>query len=372
MRQPPATETLTHNAQPWLPHRYWGKARPGIAGNANYHPLPYHSLDVAAVGYAYLKVHPQLLSFFAQHLGMSSTATRDWLCFWLALHDLGKFASAFQGLREDLVRSLQQRDATRAYTLRHDSLGALVWKDRLLAQCDVLGLGASAGKRLKQLMPWVLAVTGHHGEPPRLDIGTVDLNFDATDIKAAAQFVAAARRLLLPQDALDAALALDKGLERAGKHLSWWLAGLTVLSDWIGSNTEFFRYREEEIPLERYWPDALDAAGHALRASGVLPQPRGVAHTLPQLFGWAATGATRTPTPLQSWATKVPLLDTPQLYLLEDVTGARHTHSGRQKDRRRHDAVPCCRRVRHVHRPENAAAWQRSRRRVGDPHRPGI
>lgn len=327
MHQPSAAETRIHNAQPWLPHRYWGKARPDTADNANYHPLPYHSLDVAAVGYAYLDAHPQLLSFFAQHLGMSSTATRDWVCFWLALHDLGKFASAFQGLRVDLVHHLQQREITRSYTIRHDALGALLWKDRLLAQCDVLGLGANASKRLKHLLPWVLAVTGHHGEPPRLDIGMVDLHFDATDIDAAVRFVAAARRLLLPQDTLDAALALDKGLERAGKQLSWWLAGVTVLADWIGSNTEFFKYREEEIPLESYWDDARDTAKRALRASGVLPQPRGVAHTLPQLFGWAATGALRTPTPLQAWATEVPLLDTPQLYLLEDVTGAGKTEA---------------------------------------------
>jgi hypothetical protein len=52
--------------------------------------------------------------------------------------------------------------------------------------------------------------------------------------------------------------------------------------------------------------------------------------------------------------------------------GARHTHSSRQKDRRRHDAVPCRRRCRHGHRPENAAARQRRRRRVGGPHRPSL
>ena len=307
--------------------KYWGKARPGGGTGADYHPLPYHSLDVAAVGEVYLTAHPRLLGFFAEALGLSPASTLRWLTFWLALHDLGKFSLAFQGLRDDLVCRLQRREATLSYTIRHDSLGALVWKDRLLAQRDVLGLGANAGKRLKHLMPWVLAVTGHHGEPPRLDIGTVDLHFHETDIDAAAQFVAAARRLLLPQDALDGALALDKGLERTGKKLSWWLAGLTVLADWIGSNTEFFRYRDEEIPLERYWRDARNAAKKALLASGVLPQPRGVARTLPQLFGWAATGETRTPTPLQAWATNVSLLDTPQLFLLEDVTGAGKTEA---------------------------------------------
>lgn len=54
------------------------------------------------------------------------------------------------------------------------------------------------------------------------------------------------------------------------------------------------------------------------------------------------------------------------------TAGARHTHPGRQKDRRRHGAVSCCSRCRHIHRPESAAAWQRRRRRVGGPHRPGI
>lgn len=311
----------------WLPLRYWGKADPRYPQEPKWHPLPYHALDVAAVGHAYLTHHPRLLAHFATVLGLSGAQTLAWLTFWIALHDLGKFASAFQGQREDLAWQLQNRKIAISYTLRHDSLGALVWKNRLLAQCDVLGPGAGAGKRLMPLAPWVLAVTGHHGEPPHQDRDEISLHFAATDVEAAAQFVAAARALLLPQDVLDAALALGKRLERAGKRLSWWLAGLTVLADWIGSNTAFFRYRNEEIPLRCYWDEALAAAELALRASGVVPQARGASHTLPQLFGWADPAKPRSATPLQAWASEVVLPDAPQLYLLEDVTGAGKTEA---------------------------------------------
>ncbi|PKO59571.1 MAG: hypothetical protein CVU23_14045, partial [Betaproteobacteria bacterium HGW-Betaproteobacteria-17] len=64
--------------------KYWGKARPGGGTGADYHPLPYHSLDVAAVGEAYLTAHPRFLGFFAEALGLSPASTLRWLTFWLA------------------------------------------------------------------------------------------------------------------------------------------------------------------------------------------------------------------------------------------------------------------------------------------------
>jgi len=40
--------------------RYWGKARPIGSSGADYHLLPYHCLDVAAVGFTLLKRAPAL------------------------------------------------------------------------------------------------------------------------------------------------------------------------------------------------------------------------------------------------------------------------------------------------------------------------
>ena len=61
-----------------------------------YHLLPFHSLDVAAVAEALLKEN----TFFAQDLsdllGLDQQQLIKLLCFFISLHDLGKFASAFQ------------------------------------------------------------------------------------------------------------------------------------------------------------------------------------------------------------------------------------------------------------------------------------
>lgn len=44
--------------------RYWGKTH-----GDDYHLLPYHALDVAAVAYEYLNHHPRLGNFLAGVLG---------------------------------------------------------------------------------------------------------------------------------------------------------------------------------------------------------------------------------------------------------------------------------------------------------------
>lgn len=116
MESPPPQQSAIAATTAWPPHRYWGKARPASIDAPAWHPLPYHALDVAAVGHAYLVHHPKLLEYFAARLGLSHPQTHAWLTFWLALHDLGKFASAFQGQRNDLVRWLQQREIACSYT----------------------------------------------------------------------------------------------------------------------------------------------------------------------------------------------------------------------------------------------------------------
>jgi len=79
---------------------YWGKADPAHDGEQKWHPLVYHCLDVAAVRVEYLARAPALRQLFAQRLGDEQGLT-GWIAFWLALHDLGKFAESFLGHRPD-------------------------------------------------------------------------------------------------------------------------------------------------------------------------------------------------------------------------------------------------------------------------------
>ena len=115
--------------------RYWGKARPPMDRSqaAPFHPLPYHCLDVAAVGVEALRRMPALQRIFAGACQLPEEQLESWVAFWLALHDLGKFAESFQSQCPDVFLVLRDRDPNPAkpYTLRHDSLGMLFWRDVL-------------------------------------------------------------------------------------------------------------------------------------------------------------------------------------------------------------------------------------------------
>lgn len=303
---------------------YWGKANPHHHGTARWHLLPFHSLDVAAVARVYLRGHPQLLNYFATRLGVSAETTLDWLCFWIALHDLGKFATTFQALCPEVLLELQQRESSLRYGERHDTLGDFIWKDQLYVGHDVLALGGRKSAFKNAFQPWIAAVTGHHGQPPRAAPLSRLAHFKNEDVLAAAEFVHAARELLLPEVCREEVLALgSERLRAAGVDLSWWLAGLTVLADWLGSNIDYFPYRDQPCDLQVYWPQAQAAAACALAATELMPCIPSHEQTVAELFGWQGASLT----PLQHWAQHVELANGPQLYLLEDVTGAGKTEA---------------------------------------------
>jgi CRISPR-associated endonuclease/helicase Cas3 len=100
-------------------YRYWGKT----SNDGNYHLLPYHCLDVAAVGNALFDANETLLVDISTKLGMPLLQCRSWLLFFLAFHDIGKFATSFQNQNRPLFTHLQQTESPKKYTTRHDSLG---------------------------------------------------------------------------------------------------------------------------------------------------------------------------------------------------------------------------------------------------------
>ncbi|MBC7944883.1 MAG: hypothetical protein H7X91_06415 [Burkholderiales bacterium] len=79
--------------------RYWGKAKPR-EGCIPYHLLPYHCLDVAAVGRLLLRQQKFSVGVFAKAAGLSEAALAAAIVFFLTLHDIGKFARGFQNLAQ--------------------------------------------------------------------------------------------------------------------------------------------------------------------------------------------------------------------------------------------------------------------------------
>lgn len=273
-----------------------------------------------------LQSMPSLRRLLAQGSGLSDDQVVRWAAFWVALHDLGKFAESFQSQRPDVFFALRRRlpDPAKTYTLRHDSLGMLFWKEVLRERViDETWFGHRTEDLALGLDFWASACTGHHGQPPT-EGDTWGQHFDKRqDQEAATAFVDGARALFLDED-LTARIAHQDPVDfwRRSQELSWWLAGLTVLADWLGSNTTYFPYCDNAMSLADYWPHARRQASLAVQASGVIAPAAAAAMPFHGLF----TGLTA-PSPLQAWAAKVALPPEPQIHLLEDVTGAGKTEA---------------------------------------------
>jgi CRISPR-associated endonuclease/helicase Cas3 len=123
-----------------LYYRYRGKASSDNENGAKYHLLPYHCLDVAAVGCILLERYPFLANRFEQLFGLPKEVLFPWLNLLLALHDCGKFAEIFQQLKPELRENWWGAITKTSYDLRHDNLGFVLWEDqtalRKLASID--------------------------------------------------------------------------------------------------------------------------------------------------------------------------------------------------------------------------------------------
>jgi len=299
--------------------QYWGKAKPESDDGPAYHLLPYHCLDVAAVGSLWLAPNTAVCKQLAMRLQVEPEWLQRWFTFCLVLHDLGKFARAFQGLRTDLSDGLVKPNPRMTYSERHDSLGFALWRD-VLQEKLAQHLQPVQATCINKIDPWLEIVTGHHGMPPKLDSFRLGNFFEADDEQAAFVFV---------QHLLDCFLAdfdfqplADKNLYKRLKPLSWQFAGIAVLADWLGSNQEHFTYCAKPMPLTEYWQNfALPKAKQALAG---LPKPpvAGKFEAVQTLFPFI-----QQPTPLQRYAAEEPLADQPQFFILEDVTGAGKTEA---------------------------------------------
>lgn len=300
---------------------YWGKASPVDEGSPGYHLLVFHSLDVAACGQELLRLPQFSLQALATELGWPLQTVERLFLFFLVLHDLGKFARAFQGLVPNLSADLVAADPSKRYEQRHDTLGWVLWSrdlaenfpdDRLPDPTDEFW-GA-----------WVRSSVGHHGKPPQesegggliaLDVGD---SFLRADRCAAREFVAEVAAWLLPADIPSP----SRGAFAALKRHVWRMAGLSVLADWLGSNQAFFVYQSEPEALLDYWAHAESQARAAVAAAGLHRQAVREWQIPQQLFDYL-----HEPTPLQNYAATVELENGPQLFLLEDVTGAGKTEA---------------------------------------------
>ena len=294
-----------------LYYKYWGKASKETDSPA-WHLLPYHCLDVAAVGWLLFDPQKSLCQRLSKQLKVDPVWLQSWFCFCLMLHDLGKFARAFQNLVPDISPQLVPYRGECIYSIRHDSLGFLLWKKQLTKRLINSGL-------IKPIPEsWLEIVCGHHGQPPKRNPQGLLQHFQLEDELAAEKYVSDLIAWWQPD--LTPLSKIDKHELRAA---SWQLAGIAVLADWLGSNQDVFQYHAEPIPLQRYWVEiALTRAPEAVTLTRWSQQGIAPFHTVQQQFPFI----TQT-TPLQRYGAERPLGTGPQLFILEDVTGSGKTEA---------------------------------------------
>ncbi|SIO92410.1 CRISPR-associated helicase/endonuclease Cas3 [Vibrio spartinae] len=307
---------------------YWGKAHQAPQhGGDDYHLLPYHSLDVAAVGQQFLHPEKPLTCELAAFLNITPSQLNRLFTFALALHDLGKFSSAFQALYQP-PEALWLPNCRRTYDgsmYRHDRLGLFFWevlKDSFYSELsDLTQYCENEQDQLDQTLLMMLhCVFGHHGQPvENAAMVTMKKFTEPHNLDAAGHFVHDAYHLIQPDIPLERLIDQAWGSRLA--QVSWQLAGIAVLADWIGSNQVYFQYQCQPKPLCDYWHEAQVAATEALKMFGLSQNSR------PAPFQSVEAHFHFQPTPLQQWAEEVPLDDAPQLFVLEDVTGSGKTEA---------------------------------------------
>ncbi len=301
--------------------RYWGKTSKGDTAPL-YHLLPYHALDVAAVGITLLKNDPLLRKRLAA-LDIGDQGTESLISFLLAVHDTGKFSTpAFQRMHGDLPAEIWMKR-------HHADLGYRLWREHLWKKATDEGWltfadGTDAESGWNVIEPLLKLSCGHHGRPPEEEEISIREWFTEEDKRAAEEFV---------RDV--AALFFDNGLlpisgwrenARMIKRTSWIIAGLCVLADWIGSDDRYFQPKDDACSLSNYLADvALKNAAIAVKEKGVIPSApapaSGIKDLFPEIF------ADHAPTPLQAHASSCPLSEGPHLFIIEDATGSGKTEA---------------------------------------------
>ena len=286
---------------------FWGKARPTSDATTGFHPALLHCIDVAAAAEALRE------EGFARGLGKLTPA----LAFLAGLHDIGKFTRGFQQICPELWPAGTFGEISPVSSPRHDTTGYWLLRLHCGSVLDAVfpGTGPQARAALLQ------AIGGHHGSPPILPPDQDDDPYPTglcPKSAAAAKSVAETLAVLFQPPAI-ASISTAEAC-----HLSWRLAGVVTLADWLGSGSHFpyfdtsgginldIYFREHAMPHARA---ALVEAG--LRAAKGRPFG-GVRGLFPKII---------TPSPSQAWAEKVDLGTGPIMALIEDVTGSGKTEA---------------------------------------------
>lgn len=247
---------------------YWGKARSGQPEGLPYHPLVYHSLDVAAVAQAWWEIDSTIARSFSAAFNAEDEEAQKhlkaWILFFVALHDLGKFDIRFQLKAFNALKccwpelNLADVDtAPVAYEKYAHGIEGCRWFTK--EYMSLLELQYSSEAMREAWQPWMSAVAGHHGDLNCTGPAKVPEAEDYVirhDRDARAAWFRALEALFLAPTGLSLR-NLPPPCSMAAQNL---LAGFCSVADWLGSNDEVFGYVTERQPLEQFFQQRVALA----------------------------------------------------------------------------------------------------------------
>lgn len=311
-------------------YKYWGKAKKNSI-DPSFHLLPYHCLDVAAVANELLTQQPALLKNLSNALSFSPEVTKALVLFFIAIHDIGKFSISFQSINKAALSILQPHAQKKTSIHSHDKLGLALWEHHF-SEIFVDKYVTWPDEMTKYICQCFDILVGcsicHHGEPVFIESEYDCLKaFNDQDIETTQLFINKMAQIFLTDIRLDMSNhgSTETFLESC-KQISWWIAGLTVLSDWIGSNTCYFEYHDQIQPLENYWYQACIQAKKAITGNGLSPAVINPNLTFENLFTQKGNKPLSM-RPLQKVTADIVLEKEPGLFIIEDMTGAGKTEA---------------------------------------------
>ena len=294
---------------------FWGKTlhkADGSSEKSHWHPVAWHMMDVAAVAEMLLRTRRPQVQRLARILRIEEEALIRLCTFLVGLHDVGKFSAAFQS-KAPAFWPEQVLGVWRSVPDVHHTLtGYWALQGELMDDLrQVLAL-----KEWEEPHSSILAaITGHHGTPPVID-DIDNQQFGEEELLAARNYIRDFSKIIEPEFGE----LIEK--EALQKHFSFWLAGLCVVSDWIGSNETLFPFKSSDILPEVYWNEhARPQAAKAVHKVGMLPVPSVQEGDYRRFFH------IDTPRPLQDVVSTVDLPEGPVLVIIEDATGSGKTEA---------------------------------------------
>ena len=264
---------------------YWGKAKKETGSEGpDYHLLPYHCLDVAAVSLIWWQCSLAIRHSFKALTGLNEDKAKAWLLFFVALHDYGKWDIRFQRKACIAWRNVNPVVSSRDAPLSQKQINeynhgpsGLSWlmsdfSDRF--QSD--WLCCEKNKDWELWRPWMAAVAGHHGvvpDPERWDDADIALPSGCDErIKLAFEESRKEWLSLLEQLFLKpAGLVLSDNPPPLPSTTA--LAGFCSVCDWIGSS-DYFSYNDQPQTtfenIKKWFESRLACAEAALRNAGMV------------------------------------------------------------------------------------------------------